>query len=67
MPDALVERILKIASKKGDLVLDCFGGSGTTGIVADRFGLDSVIIEINPENIEIIKRRFALHELEEQQ
>jgi len=57
MPDALVERILKIASKKGDNVLDCFGGSGTTGIVADKFGLDSTVIEINPENIDIIKQR----------
>jgi len=57
MPDALVERILKVASKKGDLVLDCFGGSGTTGIIADKFGLDSMVIEINPANIEIIKKR----------
>ena len=59
MPDALAERILKIASKKGDLVLDCFGGSGTTGIVSDRFGLDSIVIEIKPENIEIIKKRSS--------
>ena len=61
MPDALVERILKVASKKGDLVLDCFGGSGTTGIIADKFGLNSVVIEINPENIKIIKQRATAH------
>jgi len=59
MPDALVERILKVTSKKGDLVLDCFGGSGTTGIISDKFGLDSVVIEINPSNIEIIKKRIT--------
>lgn len=58
MPNALVERILKIASKEGDLVLDCFGGSGTTGIMADKFGLDSIIIEINPLNIEITEKRI---------
>ena len=58
MPDALVERILTIASKKGDLVLDCFGGSGTTGIVANKFGLKSVVIEINPENIKIAEERI---------
>lgn len=49
MPKALVERILKVASKKGDKVLDCFAGSGTTCKVAGEFGLESVGIEINPE------------------
>lgn len=49
MPKALVERILKIASKKGDIVLDCFAGSGTTCKVAEEFGLESIGIEINPK------------------
>jgi site-specific DNA-methyltransferase (adenine-specific) len=59
MPEALVERILKVSSKKGDVVLDCFAGAGTTSIVSERFGLDSIAIEIKPENIELIKRRIS--------
>jgi len=49
MPKALVERILKVSSKEGDIVLDCFAGSGTTCKVAEEFGLKSIGIEINPK------------------
>src|SRR5262245_16916593 len=35
-PEGLLERILKAASNKGDLVLDCFCGSGTTTAVAEN-------------------------------
>lgn len=37
-PIALLERIIRAASKPGDLVLDCFAGSGTTPLVADGLG-----------------------------
>lgn len=37
-PHDLVERIIKASSNKGDLVLDCFIGSGTTAVVAKRLG-----------------------------
>lgn len=40
-------------------VLDPFGGAGTTGMVADRLGRDAVLIELNPEYIEITKRRMT--------
>lgn len=38
-------------------VLDCFGGAGTTGLVADRLQRNAVLIELNPEYAEMAKRR----------
>lgn len=35
-PEKLLERIIKASSNKGDIVLDCFAGSGTTGAVAEK-------------------------------
>lgn len=40
-------------------VLDPFGGSGTVGLVAERLGLDSTLIELNPEYAEIARVRIA--------
>ena len=37
-PEALIERIIKISSNEGDIVLDCFAGSGTTGAVSEKLG-----------------------------
>ena len=37
-PEALLERIIKASSNEGDLVLDCFAGSGTTAAVAEKLG-----------------------------
>jgi DNA modification methylase len=39
-------------------VLDCFGGSGTTGLVADRLGRDSILIELNPEYAAMARKRI---------
>ncbi len=50
MPYKLVERILKVASKKDDLVLDNFMGSGTTIAGCKNFNLNYIGIEINPLN-----------------
>src|SRR5436190_576027 len=36
--EALLERIIKTSSNPGDIVLDCFGGSGTTAVVAEKLG-----------------------------
>ncbi len=40
-------------------VLDPFAGSGTTGLVADRLGRDSILIELNPTYAEQIRRRIT--------
>jgi adenine-specific DNA-methyltransferase len=45
-PEALVQRVLKIATERGDLVLDSFAGSGTTGAVAHKMGRRWIMVEI---------------------
>ncbi len=44
-PEPLIERILTLCTKEGDLVLDPFAGSGTTGVVAARMGRKWIMIE----------------------
>lgn len=46
-PERLIQRILQLATNPGDLVLDCFAGSGTTGAVAHKMGRRWIMIEIN--------------------
>jgi len=58
-PPELVERCLKAGCPKGGTVLDPFGGAGTTGLVADRMQLDCTLIDLNPEYVEMAKRRLA--------
>jgi adenine-specific DNA-methyltransferase len=50
-PEALIQRILQIATDPGDVVLDCFGGSGTTAAVAHKMGRRWVIVERSQETI----------------
>ena len=57
-PPELVERCLKAGCPGGGVVLDPFGGAGTTGLVADRLGLDCTLIELNPTYVEIARRRI---------
>jgi site-specific DNA-methyltransferase (adenine-specific) len=58
-PEALVERMIQASSNVGDTILDPFGGSGTTPRVAQQLNRDCIGIEINPEYIDLIKRRLA--------
>ena len=58
-PPELAERCLKAGCPAGGAVLDPFGGAGTTGLVADRLGLDCSLIELNPEYAEIARRRIS--------
>lgn len=57
-PPELVERCLRAGCPAGGLVLDPFGGAGTTGLVADRLGRDAILIELNPEYAEMARRRI---------
>ena len=45
-PEALIKRVLELASKPGDLVLDSFAGSGTTGAVAHKMGRRWLMVEL---------------------
>lgn len=55
-PEQLLERILTIATNPGDLVLDCFAGSGTTAAVAHKMGRRWVTVELLPETVAAFTR-----------
>jgi site-specific DNA-methyltransferase (adenine-specific) len=57
-PVGILRRIIQASSKEGDTVLDFFAGSGTTGFVANELGRKFILIDQNPESIEIIKERL---------
>ena len=58
-PPALVEPCILAGSPKGGVVLDPFGGAGTTGLVADRLGRNAILCELNPEYVAIAERRIT--------
>ena len=57
-PTALLERIIKASSKDGDVVLDVFSGTFTTGSVAKCLNRRTVSIEINTNYVDVGKRRL---------
>ena len=57
-PIELLERIIKTGSKIGDLILDPFAGSGTTGIVCEKLNRNYILIEKEKEYIDIAKGRL---------
>ena len=57
-PPQLAETCIKAGCPEGGTVLDPFGGSGTTGLVADRLKRDAILIELNPEYAAMAKRRI---------
>ena len=58
-PVRLIERMLKISSKKGDVLLSPFCGSGTDCVVAKKLGLSYISFELEQEYIDISKRRLG--------
>ncbi|MGR4927316.1 DNA-methyltransferase [Bradyrhizobium sp. CAR08] len=58
-PLGIVEPLLLYSCPPGGLVLDCFAGSGTTGILAERHGRNSVLIEADDEFFEMANRRIG--------
>ena len=59
-PKALANDHILSWSNEGDIVLDPFMESGTTGIVANKLGRHYVGIELNPEYVEMAERRIGL-------
>lgn len=57
-PEALLKLIITASSNEGDLVLDPFFGTGTTGVVAQELKRKWIGIEINPKYVEIALRRI---------
>ena len=56
-PPKLAERCILAGSKQGDTILDPFGGAATVGLVAERTGRHAILIEINPEYVEMGAKR----------
>ena len=59
MPIALAEKCIIIGSKKGDIVLDCFAGSGSTLVAAKELGRNYIGIEISEKYCAVANRRLA--------
>lgn len=57
-PEALLERIIKASSNEGDLVLDCFVGSGTTAAVAEKLGRRWIGVDIGRFAIQTTRKRL---------
>jgi len=57
-PTALVADALMDVSHRGDIVLDCFGGSGATLLAAERTGRRARLIELEPSYVDVTIRRW---------
>jgi len=58
-PLGILRRIIAASSNPGDLVLDFFAGSGTTGAAALELGCRFILVDSHPEAIEVMRARFA--------
>ena len=58
-PLGILRRVIQASSKPGDVVLDFFAGSGTTGAAASELGRNFILIDQNPEAIQVMKERFS--------
>lgn len=59
-PPQLIKPCILAGSRPGDVIIDPFGGSGTTGQVSLELGRSAVLLELNPEYAELARRRCAV-------
>ena len=64
-PERLLERIIKASTNEGSLVLDVFGGSGTTAAVAEKFGRRWIISDIGKPATMVMRKRFIDNDAQE--
>lgn len=57
-PVGLVEKAINNSSKGGDLVVDLFGGSGSTLIASEKIGRNAMIMELDPKYCDVIVKRW---------
>jgi site-specific DNA-methyltransferase (adenine-specific) len=57
-PEGILRRIIQASSNEGDWVMDFFAGSGTTGAVAAKLDRKFIMVDQNPEAIEVIRKRI---------
>src|SRR5262249_50613219 len=60
MPVALVADAIRDVSHRGDIIVDSFGGSGTTLIAAEKTGRQARLIELDPIYVDVIVRRWEM-------
>ena len=61
-PVKLIEHLIKIFTKENDIILDCFMGSGTTGIACLNTNRDFIGIELSPQYFELAQTRIKEYE-----
>jgi len=57
-PVTLIERMLAFSARSGDLIVDAFGGSGSTLIAAERLGMCARVTELDPKFVDVIVKRW---------
>lgn len=57
-PEALIETIVRASSKTNDLILDCFIGSGTTCVVAQKLGRRWIGVDVNKGAVQVTSKRL---------
>jgi site-specific DNA-methyltransferase (adenine-specific) len=57
-PEALLKRIIECSTNEGDVILDCFAGSGTTAKVAKDLNRQFIVGDVSEESINLIRRRL---------
>jgi DNA modification methylase len=57
-PVELIEKAINNSSKAGDIIIDCFGGSGSTMIAAEKLGRHSRLMELDPKYCDVIIKRW---------
>ena len=58
-PEALIRKLILHSSNEGDLVLDCFVGSGTTAVACKQLNRDFIGFEIDEKYVEMANKRLA--------
>ena len=59
LPEALLERLIRLSTNSGDIVLDALSGAGTTAVTAARLGRRYVAIDIDEKYVRITKEKIA--------
>ena len=62
-PVGIVKRMVQASTREGDWCLDCFAGSGTLGAAAAQLGRRYVLIDSNPEAVQIMRARLGGQEM----